>query len=77
LLLGPIAAATPAGVELVTQGEVVAERLVDWLSRHPEMAARLTGGGRRQYLTTDDPDWFADRGRTILGDRISVRRVHL
>jgi glutamate racemase len=77
LLLGPIAVATPTGVELVTQGEVVAERMADWLDRHPEMAARLTCEGGRRYLTTDDPDWFADRGQTILGDRISVRRVHL
>jgi glutamate racemase len=77
LLLGPIAAAVPPGTELVTQGEVVAERLADWLARHPEMAARLTSAGQRQYLTTDDPDWFAARGQALLGERISVRRVHL
>ena len=77
LLLPAIRGAVPPGVELVTQGEVVAERLADWLGRHPEMSKRLTKQGRRRYLTTDDPDWFAARGRMILGEDISALRVHL
>jgi glutamate racemase len=77
LLLPGIRRATPAGVEILTQGEVVAERLADWLARHPEMESRLGRGGSRQYLTTDDPAWFAGQGERLLGRPIAVGKTRL
>ncbi len=67
----------PAGTEVLAQGEIVAERLADWLRRHPEMETRLGQGGSRRYLTTDDPGWFAERGAAILGQAVPAQRVHL
>jgi glutamate racemase len=77
MLLPRIRAALPAPVEVLTQGPIVAERLGDWLSRHPEMETRLSRGGQRRYLTTDDPAWFAARGGALLGQPIVAERVHL
>ncbi len=77
LLLPGIVRAIPADVEIVTQGEVMAERLGDWLRRHPEMEARLSRGGTRRFLTTDDAGWFAAQGEGMVGGPISVERVHL
>ena len=77
LLLPAIRSAVPAAVELVTQGEVVSERLADWLRRHPDIDGRLTRGGMRRYLTTDDPVWFAQRGEAIVGEGLSALRVRL
>jgi glutamate racemase len=77
LLLPGIRAVTPPAVEILTQGEIVAERLADWLRRHPEMEARLTRGGQRRFLTTDDPAWFAAQGQRILGQRLAVAKVRL
>ena len=55
----------------------VADRLADWLQRHPEMERRLSRNGTRRYATTDDPGWFARQGQAILSARIEVERVRL
>jgi glutamate racemase len=77
LLLPGIVRAVPADVEIVAQGEVVAERLADWLRRHPEMETRLGRNGGRRYLTTDDAGWFAAQGEAMVGTPISVERVRI
>jgi glutamate racemase len=77
LLLPTLRALTPPAVELLTQGEIVAERLEDWMRRHPEMERRLGRGGGRRYLTTDDAAWFRDRGSQLLGRSIDAETVRL
>jgi glutamate racemase len=79
LLLPAIRPLVPAQVEILTQGPIVADRLADWLARHPEMEQRLGRGGDRRFLTTDDPTWFAARGRLILGpsSAMTAQRVRL
>lgn len=77
LLLPTLRALARPGVELLTQGEIVAERLEDWLQRHPEMERRLGRGGARRYLTTEDASWFRERGSRLLGRPIEAETVHL
>jgi glutamate racemase len=67
----------PPSVEIIAQGGLVADRLVDWLQRHPEMERRLSRKGTRRYATTDDPEWFARQGEAILSAPIAVERVRL
>jgi glutamate racemase len=77
LLLPGIVRVVPAGVEVLTQGEIVADRLADWLLRHPDMEGRIGKGGGRRFLTTDDPGWFAVQGEAMVGGRIDVEKVRL
>jgi len=77
LLYPAIRALVPPAIDVLTQGEVVADRLADWLDRHPEMAQRLGKSGQRRFLTTDDPDWFAQRGAEIVGHPFRAEKVHL
>jgi glutamate racemase len=77
LLLPAIRRVVPPQVDILAQGQIVAERLADWLARHPDVEARLGRGGDRRYLTTDDPGWFAARGQDILGAPMTAARVHL
>ena len=77
LLLPLIRQIVPSSVEIISQGPLVADRLADWLRRHPEMERRLSRNGTRHYATTDDPVWFAQQGRAILGRPIDVERVQL
>ena len=72
LLLPAIRAAIPTTTRIVSQGEIVAERLADWLTRHPDVEGRLTRAGGRRYLTTDDPVWFAAHGEAILRPRLGA-----
>ena len=77
LLWSGIRAIVPSAVELVAQGELVAERLADWLARHPEMETRLSRRAGRRYATTDDAGWFAAQGEPIMGESIVVEKVQL
>ena len=77
LLQAGIRAIVPPAVEIITQGELVAERLDDWLRRHPDMEQRLSRNVRRHYATTDDPAWFAAQGEPIMRVSIAVKKVCL
>jgi len=77
LLRAGIRAMVPPAVEIIDQGDLVAERLGDWLTRHPDMASRLSRNARRRYATTDDPAWFAAQGEPIMRASIPVERVRL
>lgn len=77
LLLPRIRAHVPPGVEILQQGPIVADRLADWLVRHPEMEERLGRNGNRGFLTTDDPDWFSSAGSLFLGQPFQADLVDL
>lgn len=77
LLLSGIRAHVPSGVELLAQGPLVAERLEDWLARHPEMETQLARGRSSRVLTTDDPAWFEAFGARVLGAPLQVTKVRL
>jgi glutamate racemase len=77
LLEDGIRAIVPRSTEIVEQGDLVADRLADWLRRRPDMEQRLSRGGRRRYSTTDDPAWFAKQGEAIMGGAIPVEKVVL
>ena len=77
LLLPGIRRLVPPTVEILDQGKIVALRLADWLHRHPEHDAKLSRGGNRRFVTTDDPAWFAARGERLLGRPLTAERVRL
>lgn len=54
LLLPKIKAFLPSDIQIVSQGDIVAKSLVDYLQRHPEMETRLTKNGTQQFYTTTD-----------------------
>jgi glutamate racemase len=49
---------------------IVAEKLVDYLHRHPEIETRITRNRTRAFHTTDDPERFRSFGENFLGQRI-------
>ncbi|MCM1482717.1 MAG: glutamate racemase [Muribaculaceae bacterium] len=75
LLLPKFRAAVPESVRIITQGEIVADSLADYLRRHPEMDDRLSRGGRSRYMTTENPDKFTDLARIFLNEEVSVEHV--
>jgi glutamate racemase len=77
LLLPGIRAIVEPAIEVLTQGAIVAERLSDWLLRHPEMERRLTRGAGRRYGTTDDPGWFAAQGARVMNGTLRAEAVRL
>jgi len=54
LLQDKINAYLPNHIKTVSQGEIVAKSLVDYLQRHPEMDEQITKTGTRKFYTTTD-----------------------
>ena len=77
LLLPKIRRYMPAGINVVPQGELVADSLKNYLSRHPEMDARCTRGGTCTYCTTEAEEKFSESASTFLNEAVTVRRVLL
>ncbi len=67
----------PIGVKLITQGEIVAESLADYLERHPEMKDRCSQGGQRHFYTTDSVNDFENHAAIFYGESISCRQIDL
>jgi glutamate racemase len=67
----------PINVEILTQAPVIAERLEDWLNRHPDFESRLEKSGKLCFLTTDDQTYFSTIARQILEKVISCETVHI
>lgn len=64
-------------VNVVCQGEIVAESLADYLKRHPEMDSRCSKGGNCTYLTTENPESFSSLARIFLDEPVSVSHIDL
>jgi glutamate racemase len=65
----------PVGVKLISQGEIVAASLVDYLKRHPEVESRCSKAGSRIFYTTDSTEDFDNHATTFFGE--PVRSQHL
>lgn len=77
LLIDKICRAIPSGVNVVTQGEIVARSLQDYLRRHPEMSARVSREGACRYLTTESAAKFSEMGSLFLRKDISAESITL
>jgi glutamate racemase len=77
LLKDKIAHCLPAGSRLISQGEIVANSLADYLQRHPEMAARCSRHGERTFYTTDSTEDFDNHARIFYGHALRSRHVLL
>ncbi len=77
LIIDKIRQYVPPHVTIVSQGNIVADSLADYLVRHPEMESRLTKNATTEFCTTDDPANFASQGRMFFGEEIEARHVKL
>ncbi|MDH6356815.1 glutamate racemase [Parabacteroides sp. PF5-9] len=75
LLLDKIKKYIPEQVKLISQGEYVADRLKDYLLRHPEMENRLTHTGSCRFLTTESAEKFSDAASVFLDEPIHVEQI--
>ena len=77
VLLETLRALLPEHVQVVSQGPLVAERLGDYLERHPEIAERCSTGGQVEYLTTESAETFDANASRILGKTVSSTHIAL
>jgi glutamate racemase len=77
LLKDKIAAALPARSTLISQGEIVAESLADYLQRHPEMENRLSKSSNVRFYTTDSTEDFDNHASIFYGQNLRSTHIQL
>lgn len=66
-----------AGVKLLSQGEIVADSLKDYLQRHPEIETKISREGKRFFCTTDSAEDFTNKASLFFGESVEGRHVDL
>jgi glutamate racemase len=77
LLINKIKKYLPDHVTLLSQGEIVSERLVDYLQRHPEIEQNCSKGGKLEFLTTDSPENFDGAAEFFFGKEVRAKNVSI
>ncbi len=65
----------PKEIKVISQGEIVAKSLVDYLGRHPEMADRCSKNGQRTFHTTGSAEDFDGHASAFFGS--NVKSIHI
>lgn len=77
LLLPKICSFTPENITILSQGNIVADSLADYLNRHPEMAAQCSQNGQLTFYTTDSTEEFSRQASLFWGGFIEASKLHI
>lgn len=77
LLRAKIEEYLPVAVKLVSQGEIVAESLKDYLQRHPELEQYCGKNGNREFYTTDSTEDFDNHATSYFGKPVKSKHLDL
>lgn len=75
LLTDKIKKHVPAGMKIISQGEIVAHSLQQYFERHPNMNNACSKNGSRRFLTTDDTDSFNRHAAIFFGEEVKSTHV--
>lgn len=67
----------PKDIKVISQGEIVAKSLRDYLYRHPEMEAKCSKNGLRSYYTTEFVDSFQEKASIFMNEKIEAKHIRL
>ena len=77
LLINKIRKYLPEHIELLSQGEIVANSLQDYLHRHPEIELLCNKTGNVDFYTTESTDDFDAKAAIFLGKKVSSAHLSL
>ena len=67
----------PDSIQVIAQGAIVAEKLVDYLNRHPEMNLKCSKNGRTDYLTTENETIFNEKAGIFMQKQVAAIHIKL
>jgi glutamate racemase len=67
----------PDHVKVISQGEIVANSLRDYLHRHPEIEKKIAKTSNRTFYTTDSIDDFDNKATIFFGEQIRSKHLDL
>ncbi|QPH39249.1 glutamate racemase [Pedobacter endophyticus] len=75
LLLPKLRNVFPDYIEILTQGEIVANSLIDYLKRHPEIEQKLAKDGDKRFYTSGDPEAFNAHASIFFGQALKSLKM--
>jgi glutamate racemase len=67
----------PKGIEIISQGNIVAESLQNYLIRHPEIEIKCTKNQHIEYYTTESTEKFISSASIFLKQKIQASHIQL
>ncbi len=64
-------------IKVISQGEIVAEKLVDYLQRHSDIEQKISKNSETLYFTTDNALTFDQDASRILGKNVTSKHLKL
>lgn len=77
LLRNVIKKHVPEGIQILEQGAIVAEKLTDYLARHPEIDTKISKSGVVEFQTTEYATNFEEKAALFLGQAVEAKKTHL
>ncbi len=67
----------PKNITVISQGNIVAESLMEYLNRHPEIEEVCSKNGKILFYTTDSADDFDKQASIFYGKALQSRHINL
>ena len=77
LLINKIKKHLPGNITLLSQGEIVAASLTDYLKRHTDLEQQCTKGGSIEFYTTDSSENFDSAASMFYGKNVKSKHLEL
>jgi glutamate racemase len=77
ILMDTLKKIVPAHVTILSQGEIVARQLKDYLLRHTDIEMKCSRNGTVAYYTTEDPEAFNEKAGIFLAEKIEARHIEI
>ncbi|MDP2176690.1 MAG: glutamate racemase [Bacteroidota bacterium] len=75
ILLPLLNSFVPKHIKILTQGEIVSNKLEDYLYRHPEIEVLISMDSKRTFFTTEDPQSFNNKAHLFIN--LEVSSLHI
>lgn len=75
ILLPLLNSFVPKHIKILTQGEIVSNKLEDYLFRHPEIEVLISMDSKRTFFTTEDPQSFNNKAHLFINLEISSLHI--
>jgi glutamate racemase len=77
LLLEKIKLNLPKNIKVISQGNIVAKSLADYLQRHAEIEVKCSKNSTLEFFTTDSTEDFDKHSETFFGEKVNSIHVDL
>ena len=76
LLMDTIQKYVPENIKILQQGKITAEKLLEYLKRHPEIEKRLSKNRVLKFQTTESSENFNGKAALFMGHKVVAEHVH-